>query len=413
MPAYLAAEFASLGAQVGAICPAASPISMVKNVSNVFRYSALTPTRSVAAALRAMRPDIVIPCDDRTLKHLHEIHASLPAGDALRQSIERSLGDPARYAAARSRGETLDLAAQEGIPEPATRVLHTEADVRAWCAERALPAVLKMEGSWGGNGVAAVDSPESAVAAFRRMTRPMTTARVLQYLLSYRDPFPLHGWLHRERSTVVGQDLILGRDANIMVACWQGEVLATVGAVVVETTQEFGPATIVQPISHPGMEAAAARLVRRLGMSGFCGLDFVLETGTDKAYLIELNPRATQLGHLPLTRSGTLASVLLARLRGEPLPAVARVQMTQETVAFFPQAWMSGATSSCLRLAYQDIPWDEPELMTHLLRRLGDRRGLVTRAVDRLMGRRGPARLLAAFRPLTNAFGPDGGNSGT
>ena len=189
-------------------------------------------------------------------------------------------------------------------------------------------------------------------------------------------------------------------------------MLATVGAVVVETTKEFGPATIIQPVSHPAMEAAATRLVRRLGMSGFCGLDFIIENGTGKAYMIELNPRATHLGHLPLAQSGTLASVLLARLRGETLPAVAWAQITQEMVAFFPEAWMSGATSSCLRLAYQDIPWDEPELMTHLLRRLGDRRGLVTRAIDRLMGRRDPAWLLAAFRPLTNAFGPDGGTAG-
>jgi hypothetical protein len=53
---------------------------------------------------------------------------------------------------------------------------------------------------------------------------------VRHFLLSNRDPFPLRGWLDRTRPGVIGQDFVKGRAANIMVACWQGEVLASVGA---------------------------------------------------------------------------------------------------------------------------------------------------------------------------------------
>jgi ATP-grasp domain len=407
MPARLAAEFVCLGAQVGAICPADSPLAIVDNVHEVFTYSALAPCRSLAAALRAMQPDLIIPCDDRALSHLHELHAATQRGakadDVVRRLIERSLGDPALYPVTRGRAGSMALAAREGILEPATKALRTEADVAVWCGKRSFPALLKADGSWGGNGVVQVDSPEAARIAFRNISGPPATSGVLQSLLSHRDPYPLRAWLNRERSAVVGQDQVKGRDANIMVACWEGEVLATVGAIAVETTKAFGATTIVQPVVNAEMEAAARILVRVLGISGFCGFDFIIEDGTGKAYMIELNPRATQLGHLPLAQTGTLAAALLARSRGEPLPATAAPRIAPELVAFFPQAWISGVNSPRLRSAYQDIPWDQPKLMAHLLRRLGDGRGTLTRVIDRLTGRR-EARFLAEFHQQTNGL---------
>jgi hypothetical protein len=119
--------------------------------------------------------------------------------------------------------------------------------------------------------------------------------------------------------------------------------------------------------------------------------------------MIELNPRATQLGHLPLAQTGTLAAALLARSSGESLAATAAPRILPELVAFFPQAWISGVNSPRLRSAYQDIPWDQPKLMAHLLRRLGDGCGTLTRVIDRLTGRR-EARFLAEFHQQTNGL---------
>jgi hypothetical protein len=410
MPARLAAEFVSLGATVGVISPADSPLAVVDNVHEVFTYSALAPLRSVAAALRTMRPDLIVPCDDRALIHLHELHAMAQTDDDLRRLIERSLGNPSMYAFTRGRRGSMAVAAGEGILEPATRGLETAADVEAWCAETTFPALLKADGSWGGNGVELVRSRDEARSAFRRMSRPPATATVVKDLLSHRDPYPLNAWLSRERPAVVGQNQVEGRDANIMVACWEGEVLASVSAMAVETTKAFGATTIIQPVEHAAMEAAAKRLVRKLGISGFCGLDFIIEEATGKAYMIELNPRATQLGHLPLARTGSLAAALLARSRGECPPTHARPKVAPELVAFFPQAWVSGVDSPRLRSAYQDIPWDQPNLMAYLLRRLGDGRGTLTRVIDRLLGRRDPARLLADFRRRTNGPGAEAGS---
>ena len=396
LAARLAAAFGASGAHVGVICPSGSPLLSVSSVREVFKYAALSPIEALAGAMRAMQPDLVVPCDDRALAHLHALHAALPASDSLRQLIERSLGDPAGYAAVRSRGQALELAARDGSLEPVSRELRSEADVRDWWADRALPAVIKADGTWGGAGVEMVDSLTSAQAAFRRMSRPLATWRVVKFLLSNRDPFPLRGWLDRTRPGVIGQDFVKGVAANIMVACWHGEVLASVGAVALETTKEVGAATIVRLISHPEMEAVAARLVRRLGMSGFCGLDFILEDNSGKAFMIELNPRATQLGHLPFGPTGSLVAVLLARLRGETALAVTGPRIAElGTVAFFPQAWLADADSPLRALAYADVPWQEPALVAELLRRPWDVRSPLARLTCFLMRRRDPARILA------------------
>jgi hypothetical protein len=405
LAARLASEFGKEGAYIGVVCPHGSPLLSVSSVREIFKYSALSPTQAVADALRMMQPDLIVPCDDRALAHLHALHASLPNDNALRQLIERSLGSPTGYAAARSRSRALQLVAQDGSPEPASRELHSEADVREWCANRSFPAVIKADGTWGGAGVALVDSLTSAVAAYRRLSRPLATWRVLKFLLSNRDPFPLRGWLDRTRPGVIGQDFVKGRTANIMVACWNGEVLASIGAVALKTKEDFGAATIVQLISHPEMEAVVTRLVRRLGMSGFCGIDFILEEGSERAVMIELNPRATQLGHLPFGPAGSLVSVLLSRLRDETVSAATGTRIAEHgTVAFFPQAWLADADTALLADAYLDIPWHEPKLVAELLRRPRDVRSPLARLASFLMGRPDPARVLA--KAFANGFAP-------
>src|SRR5436190_10119900 len=85
LAARLAAAFGASGAHVGVICPHGSPMLSVNSVREAFRYDALSPIQAVAGAIRATEPDLVVPCDERALAHLHALHATLPAGDGLRQ----------------------------------------------------------------------------------------------------------------------------------------------------------------------------------------------------------------------------------------------------------------------------------------------------------------------------------------
>jgi hypothetical protein len=113
------------------------------------------------------------------------------------------------------------------------------------------------------------------------------------------------------------------------------------------------------------LSSAAALLAGRLKMCGFFGLDFILEQGTGAAYLIEMNPRCTQLGHLQL-REGDLAGALCAALLARERPR-ARTPILEDKIAFFPQALLWGARPAWLGRIHHDVPWEQRQLVKALI----------------------------------------------
>jgi hypothetical protein len=103
-------------------------------------------------------------------------------------------------------------------------------------------------------------------------------------------------------------------------------------------------------------------MVRRLNLSGLHGFDFMLEEQTGNAYLIEMNPRATQVGHLALGPGRDIPAALYAVLSGQAVQPAPKVT-ENDTIALFPQEWIRDPQSTFLRSAYHDIPWEEPELV--------------------------------------------------
>jgi len=152
-----------------------------------------------------------------------------------------------------------------------------------------------------------------------------------------------------------------------MLACWRGELLSMVSVVVVAAQGPTGSATIVRVIHNERMRRAAELVVSRLTLSGFYGLDFVMESGTGAPVLIEMNPRCTQLGHLELAGEGCLAGVLSAAIRGEPKPLV-QISIPSDQIALFPQALAAGeACRPYIDASYHDVPSEEPQLMGELM----------------------------------------------
>ena len=88
----------------------------------------------------------------------------------------------------------------------------------------------------------------------------------------------------------------------------------------------------------------------------------MLEASTGHAYLIEVNPRSTQVGHLSLGAGHDLPAALYAALSGKAVPTSPKVT-EKDTVALFPQEWIRDPESPFLRSAYHDVPWEEPELI--------------------------------------------------
>lgn len=365
LSARLAIALLRHGCRLSALCPKGHPLTVVGGLEHVERYRGTQSLASLAGALRDLRPDLVIPCDDGVVAQLHTLHAQDPS---LRALIERSLGDPEAFTTTTNRYRLVHTAAELGILVPETRRASSAEDLASWHQHIAPAAVLKIDGECGGNGVRICNSLAESLAAWRELTAAPGPATAWKRLIINRDPLALWAQRSRRPVEVTLQRVIRGRPANSMLACHHGELLSLVSVAVLATEGPTGAATVIQRIDHEAMERAARLLTARLRLTGFYGLDFIVETGSEDPYLIEMNPRCTQLGHLRFGTSPDLAAALLARLKGEP-PAATGEPLPLDIVALFPQALNAlnqDSRSACR--GYLDVPWDEPALVAELRR---------------------------------------------
>lgn len=361
-PARLAAALIEHGCVVSALCPPGHPLSHVRDINGLYPYRCLTSLHSLAKVLRLTRPDIVVPCDDRCVSQLHELCRDHPDLGPL---IERSLGDARGFELLESRSKLLNTARELGIRAADAFPVSSE-EQAAECYARCGPtALLKMDGTNGGQGVRLVRSEREAAAAYRRLKSEAGLAVALKRATINQDPQAVWSWRRRAKAAITMQRFVLGTPANIMVACWKGQILGEVSVRADSCQGPTGAALVVQVIDNPGFSRAAALLAARLGMSGFFGLDFILEHGTGSEYLIEMNPRATQLGHLKLPR-GDLAGALCGALVGRKRSTEDHLTVG-DRIAFFPQAWHWGAGDAFHGRVHHDVPWEQKRLVVALM----------------------------------------------
>lgn len=364
--ARLAMALANAGFTVDMVCPRRHPLSKTKVARAIHRFNGLAPLRSLRRAIADAQPDLLVSGDDLATRHLHclydrERHGG-ETGSAICALIERSLGAAESFPTCYARAAFMELAQQEGIRIPKTGVIENFAGFKDWIIPNGFPAVLKANGTSGGDGVRVVRTVEEAERAFRSLQAPPRLLRAAKHALLDDDLTLISPTLRREKFVVNAQAFVDGKEATSAVACWNGEVLAALHFEVINKVSAAGHATAVRLIEHPEMSAAAEKMVRRLGLSGVHGFDFMLEEQTGNAFLIEINPRATQVGHLALGLRRDIPAALYGAVSGEkaqPAPKVTE----KDTVALFPQEWIRDSQSPFLRSAYHDVPWEEPELV--------------------------------------------------
>jgi hypothetical protein len=376
----LAVALAKANCEVVSIAPSHHPLNLTLAVSRRFAYRATRPLRSLEKAIARTTPDMIIACDERAVEHLHRLHART-ADEWVRRLVERSLGRPDAYALTTSRQSLITLAMQLGLSAPLTRQVDTLADLGAWGEAEPLPWVLKVDGSWGGLGVRVVRTRAEADRAFRDLSRSVRPLFALRQATLGRDLFWLAPWLHQPPSKVTVQRYIDGRPANCMIAAWAGEALCGIAVDVVSSEGATGAALVIRPVDDPAMLDIGAQIVRALGMSGMIGFDFVIESGTGRPYLLEMNPRATGTSHLRLGPGRDPIGALTARLNGRP-PQDRPTDTQRETIALFPMANLHHRGRPILETAYQDTPAQEPRLVRALLRRRVSKRATPSLAPD-------------------------------
>lgn len=373
-PARLAIGLSKGGCRVSAVCLTHHPLFYTRSVQQIFPYSSLHPLESLQTAIDATDPQIIIPCDDRAVLHLQELFWRArnkgAAGAKIAALIELSLGSPESYLTVSSRYDVLRIACEEGLRVPSTKLVTAREDFKCWEKGQPTPWVLKADGTFGGLGVRIAYDRDQAEQFYLEMSRPHRTVRVIKRLVVNRDPFWLRPWWKRSRPAVIVQSHINGRPANCAVVCWKGRVLAGFSVEVLLSEGPTGPARVVRVVDNPDMMLAAKRIARRLSLSGFFGLDFMIEEQTGLTYLIEMNPRCTPLCHLQLGKGRDMVGALCAQLSCEPLRETPPVTES-DVIVFFPQS--SDCRSSILQPSFLDVPSEEPELVRELLRPWPDR----------------------------------------
>jgi hypothetical protein len=361
--ARMAGGFAAASCVVDVLSPSGTPVTLSRYIRTHHAYRPLSPISSLAAAIDASQPDLVVACDDRSVRHLLQAYKNLRAREGhaspVAALIERSFGKPENFAAMMSRDGFIATAREMGIRAPETIRVATEAELDSRLESVGLPAVLKSDGSWGGEGVIVVRSREEAHAAFRRLANPPSRVRSLVRALRRRDTHYLTAAIAPSRQTISIQRFVPGHPAASAFACWKGEVVGAIYYDVLVADGIIGPPNVIKRVDCPEIDEATRKIARRFGLSGIHGMDFIRDT-SGAVHLIEINPRATQGGTLAFGKGRDLPAALAACIA----PAAGmRPAIPNDLVALFPREWQRDPASPYLESGFHDVPWDDPAVL--------------------------------------------------
>lgn len=361
--ARYASGFMAAGCAVDSLSPKHAPVRASRYAQRHFDYSPLFPVASLRAAIAESKPDLIVACDDRVVMQILELHRREKNPDIARL-IERSLGDIATYPLLLSRQGSLDAMRAEGVRVPDSVAVETADALDAALERIGLPAVLKADGSWGGEGVAVVRTREDAQSAYRRLAYPPPRWRSVARALRRKDAHFLHEAIAPKTRAISLQKFITGHPAASAFAAKDGEVVASIGYDVLVAQGTIGPPNVIRRVDCPQIHDAARKVAKRFGLCGMHGLDFIRDANGD-VHLIEINPRATQGGTLAFGAGRDLPAALAAAL--SPANSGLRPAIDNDVVAFFPRAWQRGGGDNWLASAHHDIPWDDPGVLRTLI----------------------------------------------
>src|ERR1700691_785544 len=389
IPARIALALSKSGFVVGSISPLGSFIRRTRAVHRHYNYRIWAAANSIVQAIEDWSPDFLVCTDDESVKDLHNIHFLATRAPTAANSvkliklIETSLGSPDGFEFSRKKSKLLFLAKSLGIRCPPTVEISSK-DIDGQLDAVTYPILVKGDGSWGGKSVRIVEDARQAQRAIREFHMPVTWLRILRAFTARFVPTSILTWIYKDLPAVCIQEFIGGHAANRAVTCWKGEVLDGISVRVHKTVYAFGAASLVETIDSSEMTDTAKVLVKRLNLSGIIGFDFMLDS-TNHAWLIEMNPRVVPICYLG--RSTNLSTALFSKVaRTDMQLPFSRVD--GKLVPLFPQELERCPNSEFILSGYDDVPWEEPELVLSLWRAvLKGKGGVLCRLRMRLRNR--------------------------
>lgn len=339
------------GADVDVVCSDLHPIHSIRGLTKSYRYGRVWPLASLARAIDRSDPQLIIASDDIAVGHLQAlVRTGRPELAAL---IERSLGPAESYEIIASRTRFSRTARLAGVDTPDCAEVASVAELTAWLGEFGAPAFLKLDETCGGEGVRLIREGDDLSGA-------ITTLRQAAALPSAPDRVRKNG------PKVSVHKAVAGQPANCSALAWRGEVLSVLSVVTLQTLRPFGIATVVRPVDNPAMRDAAAAIARELNLTGFFGLDFILQDGGRRAWVLELNPRPTPISHFALGEGRDLVAALVSKLEARERADRPAAFPPEANVAIFPHMLRGGGGEAP---QLDDWPVGQPRLVRAFERR--------------------------------------------
>jgi len=286
--------------------------------------------------------DRVIACDEPLLHALLALDDSRAGGvlSTPRCSLETLL-DKTRFSAAAERA---------GFHVPEWRVAATLGEVAEAAQALGPDVVVKARRGYAGLSVRFASGASAAVSAAKRVGVPALVER-----------------------RVPGE---IG-----LVPCLydRGRLVGVMAAHKARTLGATGPSAVARPWRiDDGLRSIAEKAGEVFAIDGFASLDVIRETGTGLTRVIEINPRPVPALYVG-ARIGVDFGALYASVLAGGFDAVPRLGRGAGPLPLFPQELqrlrrtqgrLAGTTRWAVTPgAVRELPWDDPGLMRHYLRR--------------------------------------------
>jgi hypothetical protein len=374
-PVRLMKPLKAAGFRVATLSPAGNPIARSRYLDRHFIVGDVRSSRHLerrlAKAMATWRPRLIIPADERVVAWLHAVVARAnrgaggPLNAAMLDTIIASLGDPRHFDAVLMKSQTLRVARRAGVRTPDSVTVGSAEQALFEAARIGFPVYVKTSFSWAGQGVTYCGNLSDVATAMNVDTaRFRWPGRQIIRALLNRDWYPT-------RTEVDVQQAIIGTPAMYCAVAVNGQLVAGFAGITRQSAFERGPSTIVWLGAHEAIEQASAAMVQALGINGFVGFDFIIESATDNIWLLECNPRPIQVCHLGERVGVDLCAALAARSYGPPASAVRAT--SEEVISLFPQEWQRDPNGTDLAADQLDVPWDDPPLLAAMISSTSER----------------------------------------
>jgi ATP-grasp domain len=396
----LVSALIKVGFEIAVVCPSGSPIKHIRNLNARYKYTSWQSLTSIKAAIADWSPFLLVCNDDVAIRELHRIYSQAcietdTPESSLIELIESSLGDCRSFAISRSKNQLISAAQELKILCPPTDVVNSYQDIDQ-LGRIVYPVLIKLDDSWGGLSVRLARNQRELLRGTLELSFPHNWHWSLKRLAAQVIQHLPNRWRPRLPQNINIQSYILGRPANRAVVCWNGRILAGISVEALETRSQFGPTTLARILDHAELAEAAEKIVASQKLSGFLGFDFILDH-ENRAWLLEMNPRATPTCHLRFKAPSLPSSLFLAVTGEQPNSDIREV--SQDTIALFPNR----VSQQSLHPYFDDVPDEEPKFI-YACRRLGSLRKILGKRNRGTLSEDFNQRLSINYNPGRDAF---------